>query len=419
MGDWEDSMDKTTWKKTAHQGVRYRVHPTRKHGVQHDRYFAIRYYVNGKRIEEGLGWASEGWTAQKAADERGELRKAAREGSGPRTRAERRQEAEERRKEAQRAKRDAAAKDISFRDFAEEQYFPIAEPGWKPETARKHREHCTTWLYPHFGGKALRRIALADINKVKAAMMKAGRSARTLQATFRTFSMIWAAARDAEVVTEKPPTKKASFKLEKIDNERQRYLDADEAEHLLACIRFKNEQAADMALVSLESGLRFGEVAALTWDHIDLEKRVLRVMNTKSKRDRNVPMTVRLHSLLAGMEQDGRHVFPTQRGGRHAQVPAQLKRAITDSLINQGVTDSKMRVSFHTLRHTYASRLVQQGVDLYRVQRLLGHSTPTLTARYAKLADEDLHEAVATMERKERMKGMAGKVVPLTGNATG
>ena len=56
------------------------------------------------------------------------------------------------------------------------------------------------------------------------------------------------------------------------------------------------------------------------------------------------------------------------------------------------------------LRHASASRMVQAGVDLYRVQRLLGHSTPVMTARYSKLADADLKEAVETMERATEIK---------------
>jgi len=54
------------WHSTKHKGVRYRVHKTRKHGINYDRYFAIRYQKDGKRKEEGLGWLSEGWTLDDA-----------------------------------------------------------------------------------------------------------------------------------------------------------------------------------------------------------------------------------------------------------------------------------------------------------------------------------------------------------------
>src|SRR5271157_4300701 len=64
------------WKKTKYPGVRFREHETRKHGVSKDRYFVIRYQRDGRRNEEGVGWASEGWSAEKAANELAELKKA-------------------------------------------------------------------------------------------------------------------------------------------------------------------------------------------------------------------------------------------------------------------------------------------------------------------------------------------------------
>jgi len=78
------------YKSTNFPGVRYREHPTRKHGVRFDRYFTIRYQVNGKRHEEGLGWASQGWSAARALEVLSELKKAQRVGEGPQTLRERR-----------------------------------------------------------------------------------------------------------------------------------------------------------------------------------------------------------------------------------------------------------------------------------------------------------------------------------------
>jgi hypothetical protein len=68
-GDWLES--------TPFRGVRYRKHPTRKHRLRPDRYFAIRYQKDGRRREVGLGWASEKWTPDKAALTLAELRSAA------------------------------------------------------------------------------------------------------------------------------------------------------------------------------------------------------------------------------------------------------------------------------------------------------------------------------------------------------
>ena len=83
------------WHSTKYPGVRYREHPTRKHGVKKDRYFAIRHQVKGKRKEEGLGWSSEGWTVHKASITLAELKKGYVTGEGPTRLSEKRRLAKE------------------------------------------------------------------------------------------------------------------------------------------------------------------------------------------------------------------------------------------------------------------------------------------------------------------------------------
>ena len=72
------------WIQAA-PGIRYRKHPTRKHGAQLDRYYTLRFSVDGKQVEEALGWSSEGWTLKLAQEKLSELRKARRTGQGPAT----------------------------------------------------------------------------------------------------------------------------------------------------------------------------------------------------------------------------------------------------------------------------------------------------------------------------------------------
>ena len=86
------------WRGTPFPGVRYREHPKRKHGVKLDRYFVIRYRLNGKQKQEALGWSSQGWTAQKAATVLSDLKKSHVLGEGPQSLNEKR-EAEVQRRE--------------------------------------------------------------------------------------------------------------------------------------------------------------------------------------------------------------------------------------------------------------------------------------------------------------------------------
>src|SRR3954464_1656387 len=104
------------WKTLA-PGIRVRDHDTRRHGsARRDRYFTLRFSVEGRQVEEALGWASDGWTLGRAQEELGKLREAQRTGEGPATLRERvrakrlaereRAEADDRRERLERAVED-------------------------------------------------------------------------------------------------------------------------------------------------------------------------------------------------------------------------------------------------------------------------------------------------------------------------
>src|SRR5215212_1109872 len=78
----------SNWKTVA-PGIRVRDHATRRRGVKLDRYFTLRFSVDGRQVEEALGWASGGWTLARAQEELGKLREAKRTGEGPATLRER------------------------------------------------------------------------------------------------------------------------------------------------------------------------------------------------------------------------------------------------------------------------------------------------------------------------------------------
>jgi site-specific recombinase XerD len=91
-------------------------------------------------------------------------------------------------------------------------------------------------------------------------------------------------------------------------------------------------------------------------------------------------------------------IFIDKNGNRVARISNTFRR-VADELFNRGVKDSRLRVCFHTLRHTFASRLVQNGVSLFEVKELLGHSDFSMTQRYSHLSPEGLQKVVKILNR--------------------
>lgn len=87
-------------------------------------------------------------------------------------------------------------------------------------------------------------------------------------------------------------------------------------------------------------------------------------------------------------------VFPGRNGVKIEQIPDTFERTVKKMGYNNGAKDRRMKVVFHTLRHTYASWLVENGESLYTVKELMGHSTLAMTERYAHLSNGTLQKAV-------------------------
>jgi integrase len=400
------------WVKTSFVGVRFREHESRKHGVRPDRYFSVRYKLDGKDKEEGLGWSSQGWTAQKAAEKLAKLKEAQRTGEGCVTLAEKRKEAEARR-EQERQEEEARARDnITFAAYFANDYLPLARVTKKPESIRKTEEHVKNWLGPVVGRLPLKNICQMHMQKVLLAMAGAGRSPRSIQYVFATFRAIWNHARNNGYVQVQSPTKGVA--LPKVNNERKRYLSRPEADALLAELAARSPQTHDLALLSLHTGMRFSEVTSLTWGCVDLDKGRIDILNAKGEKDRALPMTARVKELFDSMTPgvSNELIFKSRVGGQIGKISKSFDLAVGKLGLNKDVDDPKQIFSFHCLRHTCASWLIEAGTDLYVVQKTLGHSTPVVTQRYSHVADTAIANAFRAME-KDTAKASDKKVISL------
>lgn len=402
------------WIKTSFVGVRYREHETRRHGVRPDRYFSVRYKLNGRDKEEGLGWSSQGWTAQKAAEKLAKLKEAQRTGEGCVTLAEKRQEAEDRRRAEEVEREQEQRRAISFVRVFSESYMPAARLNKSKVSCDKEDGFYRNWIGGVLGDKPLVEIAPFDLERLKKVMLEAGKSPKTTHYCLAVVRQVFNFAKRNGLFHGDNPV--AFVKKPTADNRRLRFLTHDEADRLLSALADRSPDVHNMALLSLHCGLRAGEIFSLTWQDVDLGRGVLTLRDTKSGKCRAAIMTDAVKDMLSA-RQTGRLpsglVFPSRTGERIVEM-SNTFQLVADGLgFNSGVTDRRQKVVFHTLRHSFASWLVEQGVDLYTVKELMGHGTLAMTERYSHLSPDKLRRAVKTLEAGIEKAASAKKVVRL------
>jgi len=179
-------------------------------------------------------------------------------------------------------------------------------------------------------------------------------------------------------------------------------LSAEEVSRLLEAVPGLKYKAA--LGTAYGAGLRVSEVAALKVDDIDSTRMLIRVEQGKGRKDRNAMLSPQLLGLLRLWWREGRRrnlmlphgwLFP----GRNSVAPIstrQINRAIHEAADAAGL---RKRVTPHTLRHSFATHLLEQDVDIRVIQVLLGHAKLDTTALYARVATKTIRAVTSPLER--------------------
>lgn len=397
-----------TWIKSQRvQGVRYREHATRKHGVQRDKYITIFYKWQGRMIQESLGWMSQGWTEKKAAGILAQLQENQRRGIPPFTLKEQREAAQAAQQavEAEHQKRVAAA--ITFGEVWTDRYSPQAKADKTPETVRRELNLYKKWIAPVLARVPIKDVSPFQIERIKSAMAKGGAAPRSIELCLAVIRQVINHSLNHGIHSGDNPVKRV--KKPKFDNRRQRFLSPEEADHLLEAIRKRSLQTYQLSVFAYHAGLRANEVFSLQWQDVDLENGLLHIRDTKSRHDRVAFITEDMREILdiIGRGAPSDLLFVNDIGSKIDRISNSFQKAVDDCGFNAGVTDPREKVVFHTWRHSFASQLVSGGTDLFIVQKLLGHQTAAMTQRYSHLGDGQLREAVQTFQQsiKKSPKG--------------
>ena len=199
--------------------------------------------------------------------------------------------------------------------------------------------------------------------------------------------------------------------MEKVRNDVDRWLTPDEEERLMAS---SSVWLREIIMFAVHTGMRQGEILNLQWQDVDFARSTLVVMKSKNGMRRTLPLNSVVYELLAAKQAktgatEGR-VFTTPLGNE-LKVRF-LVREFCKARDRARIPDFR----FHDLRHTFATRLVQRGVDLYKVQRLLGHKTQHMTQRYAHHSPESLRDGVNVLTGERQWHAVSTNLAHLSGN---
>ncbi len=234
-----------------------------------------------------------------------------------------------------------------------------------------------------------------EIERYKGVKREYGLSAKTINNHLAVLHRCLVCAKDWEVLYTEVP----HIPLMRSAEPTFRFLNQYECEKLLTAAT--EGIARTMMLMGLRTGMRFCELSALRWEHVDLDRRFVTICHSavggyvaapKNSRVRHVPLTSEMVTELAGLHRNGPFVF--HEDGEMMGYQRAWKM-IHRTSIKAGIEPT----SWHDLRHTFASTLVERGASLLAVQKLLGHSDIQVTMRYSHLGKDALRDTVGLLEK--------------------
>jgi integrase len=254
-----------------------------------------------------------------------------------------------------------------------------------------------THLEQHFGNALLTDIGPLPIERYKQDRMRAV-SPATVNREIALLKHMFNMAEQWGLYRGRNPVKGVKFLAE--DNLQYRSLsDEEEAVLLKHCCPYLQ----DLVVFSINTGLRHGDVLNLKWKEVDLEAACIRMLIKKTREVLEIPLNDQAMKVVRawhGMKKTAWVFYNPETGDQFKDLWLGLKKACRKAGL-EGIT-------WHTFRHTFASRLTGSGVDLVTVKELLGHSEISVTMRYAHTNRDAKRRAV------KRLGAGSDKVVTIS-----
>lgn len=261
-----------------------------------------------------------------------------------------------------------------FGDFADKyltEYARSEKVSWKTDEYKLHP------IRKYFGALPMNAITELKIREFREARLAAGVTKTTTNRYLALLKKMFNWAISRGFLASNPV--KGIKMFSETDMARDRVLRPDEEDRLFAELK---PRIRPFILTLLNTGLRYREALNLTWDCVDFTRRRIKVERTKSKRARIIPINSILFEVMTELRSGskGPRVFPFKS----------LRTGFESACERAGLAD----FTFHDLRRTFGTRLLERGVDIVTIQKLYGHSSVLVTQRYLHPSDELSIEAV-------------------------
>ncbi len=236
---------------------------------------------------------------------------------------------------------------------------------------------CVRHLLRFFGDKRLSDVTAVDIDVYKRTRLSEGVKQNTVARELVVIRNLFYHAESRNKFFGKNPVRQSGIPT--VNDKKERVLTTEEERRLLdACPKYLK----DAIQLALNTGMRRGEILGLRWDWIDFNENLITLpqTNTKNQEMRKVPVNQLIRKILLErklLSGGSDFVFPSEesRTGHIYWLNRSFKRACRLADIEG--------LRFHDFRHTAATRLVESGIPLHAVAKLLGHSTVKITERYS------------------------------------
>jgi len=261
--------------------------------------------------------------------------------------------------------------DVYLRDYAK-----VNKRSWLDDDYR------LKVLKEFFGDRPLEEITPQLVEQFRARRLELGNAKATVNRYVAQLKRMFSLAVEWGYAKSNPAQRVRQFSEYEFIKERI-LTPTEEAALLREC----HGQLKPLVIAALNTGMRRGELLALRWEDIDLRRGLIWVKKSKSGKQRAVPINQTLRAILRELPSFDRRQGPVFE-------PVNTQACFEKARAGAGMPELR----FHDLRHTFATRLVDRGVDIITIQKLLGHSTVVITQRYTHARDDRAFQAVAALD---------------------